>query len=73
MQKVGEESTEAVIAAMKGDNKELANEIADLFYHLFVLMRACGMDYTEIFKVLEERHDCGADTPAREAKPKKNK
>ena len=71
--KVGEESTEAVIAAMKGDNKELANEIADLFYHLFVLMRARGMEYTEIFKVLEERHDCGADTPAREAKPKKNK
>lgn len=70
--KVGEESTEAVIAAMKADNKELSNEIADLFYHLFVLMQARGMKYTDVLKVLEERHDCGADTPAREAKPKKN-
>lgn len=69
--KVGEESTEAVIAAMKADNKELSNEIADLFYHLFVLMQARGMKYTDVLKVLEERHDCGADTPAREAKPKK--
>ena len=71
--KVGEESTEAVIAAMKADNKELSNEIADLFYHLFVLMQARGMNYTDVLKVLEERHDCGADTPAREAKFKKNK
>lgn len=71
--KVGEESTEAVIAAMKGDNAELDNEVADLFYHLFVLMHARGTDYTKALKVLENRHDCGADTPAREAKPKKNK
>lgn len=71
--KVGEESTEAVIAAMKGDNRELSNEIADLFYHLFVLMFARGIDYTDALKVLEERHDCGADTPAREAKPVKKK
>lgn len=71
--KVGEEATETVIAAMKADNNELGNEIADLFYHLFVLMRARNMEYTDVLKVLEERHDCGADTPAREAKPKKNK
>ena len=71
--KVGEESTEAVIAAMKGDNRELSNEIADLFYHLFVLMFARGIGYTDALKVLEERQDFGADTPAREAKPVKKK
>ncbi len=69
--KVGEEATEAVIAAMKEDNGELAGEIADLFYHLFVLMQSRGMDYTDVLGVLESRHACGADTPAREAKPKK--
>lgn len=70
--KVGEESTEAVIAAMKGDNTELSGEIADLLYHLFVLMQARGLEYSDVLKVLGNRHACGADTPAREAKPKKN-
>ena len=69
--KVGEEATEAVIAAMKGDNKELSNEMADLLYHMFVLMQSRGIFYQEVLKVLESRHSCGADTPAREAKPKK--
>lgn len=71
--KVGEESTETVIAAMKRDKAELSAEIADLLYHLFVLMYAEGTDYSDVLKVLESRHNCGADTPAREAKPKKNK
>lgn len=70
--KVGEEATEAVIAAMKQDNDELAGEMADLLYHLFVLMQSRGINYAEVLKVLESRHACGADTPAREAKPKKN-
>lgn len=69
--KVGEECTESVIAAMKKDKTELTAEIADLLYHLFVLMYAEGVDYSDVFKVLESRHNCGADTPAREAKPKK--
>ena len=69
--KVGEEATEAVIAAMKKDNAELSGEIADLLYHLFVLMQSRGVSYEEVLKVLAGRHACGADTPAREAKPKK--
>ena len=73
LKKVGEESTETVIAAMKRDKAELSAEIADLLYHLFVLMYAEGTDYSDVLKVLESRHNCGADTPAREAKPKKNK
>ena len=72
LKKVGEESTEAVIAAMKADNNELANEAADILYHLFVLFRSRGIGYADVLKVLESRHACGADTPAREAKPKKN-
>lgn len=69
--KVGEEATEAVIASMKNDNVELANELADLLYHIFVLMQAQGIKYEDVLKVLQSRHACGADTPAREAKPKK--
>lgn len=69
--KVGEEATEAVIAAMKGDNAELSGEFADLLYHMFVLMQSRGINYSDVLKVLESRHSCGADTPAREAKPKK--
>lgn len=69
--KVGEEATETVIAAMKGDKTELLGEMADVLYHMFVLMQSCGVSYSEVMKVLESRHACGADTPAREAKPKK--
>jgi len=38
LKKVGEESTEAVIAAMKNDKQETIYEIADLAYHVMVLM-----------------------------------
>ena len=36
--KIGEEASETIIAAMKSDNEELACELADLYYHTFVLM-----------------------------------
>lgn len=55
--KVGEESTECVIAAMKGDNEELANELADLYFHTLVLMKDCGLAFNDVLKVLEDRHN----------------
>ncbi|WP_323704351.1 bifunctional phosphoribosyl-AMP cyclohydrolase/phosphoribosyl-ATP diphosphatase HisIE [Mammaliicoccus sp. Dog046] len=54
--KYGEESFEVVIAAMKQDNVELANEVADVLYHLFVLLHNRGVAYEDVIAVLSERH-----------------
>ena len=62
-QKVGEEATEVVIAAMQhhennsGDNYgKLIGEVSDLFYHILMLLATKDIDLTEIFKELEKRH-----------------
>lgn len=54
--KFGEEAFEVVIAAMKNDQKELANETADVLYHLFVLLHACGVTVDDVKQVLQSRH-----------------
>jgi phosphoribosyl-ATP pyrophosphohydrolase/phosphoribosyl-AMP cyclohydrolase len=53
-QKVGEEAVETVVAALEGEN--LADETADLLYHLLVLLRERGVSPEEVAKVLYERH-----------------
>jgi phosphoribosyl-ATP pyrophosphohydrolase/phosphoribosyl-AMP cyclohydrolase len=55
-QKVGEEGVETALAATAGDRGELANESADLLYHLLVLLRASGLDLSAVTAVLESRH-----------------
>ena len=55
-QKVGEEGVEAALAAATGDTGELANEAADLLYHLLVLLRASGIKLEDITTTLESRH-----------------
>ena len=55
-QKVGEEGVETALAATAGDNAELANEAADLLYHLIVLLRAKGLSLGDALRVLEQRH-----------------
>lgn len=55
--KVGEEATECVIAAMKGDNRELACEISDLLYHIMVLMECENLSMSDILKVMKQRQD----------------
>ena len=54
--KVGEEATETVIAAMKGDADGLAGEAADLLYHLAVLLHAQGVELRDVWEVLRKRH-----------------
>ncbi len=56
LKKVGEESTEVVIAAKGGITEEIVYETADLFYHVLVLLRECGIDLTSIWAELEKRH-----------------
>lgn len=56
LKKVGEESTEVIIAGKADDKKETIYEIADLAYHVMVLMVDMGISLEDIFKELASRH-----------------
>lgn len=56
LKKVGEESTEVIIAAKSEDRAETVYEIADLAYHVMVLMIEAGIDLADIHKELASRH-----------------
>ena len=56
LKKVGEESTEVVIAAMKNEKPETVFEISDLCYHVMVLMVDMGITPEDILSELESRH-----------------
>jgi len=54
-QKVGEEATEVVIAALTGSPETLVGEAADLLFHLLVLMGDCGVTLAQVTAELERR------------------
>ena len=54
--KVGEESTEVIIAAKAEDKRETVYEIADLCYHVMVLMTQMGISLEDIHRELASRH-----------------
>ncbi len=56
LKKVGEESTEVIIAAKAEDKKDTIYEIADLAYHVMVLMTQAGISLEDIHKELASRH-----------------
>ena len=56
LKKVGEESTEVIIAAKADDKKETIYEIADLAYHVMVLMLQMGISLEDIHRELASRH-----------------
>ncbi len=56
LKKVGEESTEVIIAAKDNDKKETVYEIADLCYHIMVLMIEMGISLEDIHRELASRH-----------------
>jgi phosphoribosyl-ATP pyrophosphohydrolase/phosphoribosyl-AMP cyclohydrolase len=58
-QKVGEEATELIIAAMEENNDNFKNEAADLIYHLLVLLKEKNVSLSEVVAVLENRHQIG--------------
>ena len=61
-QKIGEEGVEVALAAVSRDEAGCAEEVADLAYHLAVLMEARGFDWTDVVRVLRGRHsDRGQD------------
>ncbi|MBQ1314108.1 MAG: bifunctional phosphoribosyl-AMP cyclohydrolase/phosphoribosyl-ATP diphosphatase HisIE [Clostridia bacterium] len=56
LKKVGEENTEVIIAAKGDDKKETIYEIADLMYHVMVLMVHMGITVSDVLKELASRH-----------------
>ncbi|NGP16736.1 phosphoribosyl-ATP diphosphatase [Devosia aurantiaca] len=54
-QKLGEEATEAVIAAVSGDRAELVKESADVLYHLLVVLKAAGVPLSDVMDELDTR------------------
>jgi phosphoribosyl-ATP pyrophosphohydrolase/phosphoribosyl-AMP cyclohydrolase len=56
LKKVGEESTEVIIAGKAQDRKETIYEIADLAYHIMVLMTEMGITVDEVQQELASRH-----------------
>lgn len=55
-QKVGEEGTEVVVAALVQDDQRLIEEVADLTYHTLVLLAARDLTIEAVLAELEERH-----------------
>ncbi len=56
LKKVGEESTEVIIAGKAGDRPETVYEIADLVYHVLVLMVELGIPLDDVRRELASRH-----------------
>lgn len=56
LKKVGEECTEVIIGAKGGDKKEAVFEIADLTYHVLVLMAEMDIPLSEVIDELKKRH-----------------
>ena len=56
LKKVGEECTEVIVAGKGGSKEETIFEIADLAYHVMVLMVEMGIQPKDIFAQLESRH-----------------
>jgi len=54
-QKLGEEATEAVIAALAGDEEDMVGEAADVLFHLLVLLAEKGIPLARVFAELERR------------------
>lgn len=56
LKKVGEESTEVIIAGAKNDKEETIYEIADLAYHIMVMMVEQGITLDDVTAELSKRH-----------------
>jgi len=68
-QKVGEEATETIIAALSGDKPELVGEAADLLFHLMVLLGAKEVPLADVLAELDRREGVSgiAEKAARKA------
>lgn len=60
-QKVGEEGVEVALAGVTGTVAELAEEAADLIYHLLVLLRSRDLEFARVLDVLDHRRGKGRE------------
>jgi len=61
-QKVGEEGVEVALAGVLSPPEQCAEEVADLLYHVAVLMQARGFGWDEVVAVLRSRHSNAGET-----------
>lgn len=57
LKKVGEEAGEVIIAAKNNDHAEMRWEVADLLFHLLVLLRQSKLPLDDVLRELDERHN----------------
>lgn len=55
LKKIGEETTELVMAAKSGNHKEIVHETADLWFHTLVLLSHLGLSLDDVLTELERR------------------
>lgn len=55
LEKVGEESTEFILAVKNGKNERTVEETSDLLFHLLVALRAAGVELSDVMQELEKR------------------
>lgn len=55
-QKVGEEGVETALAAAAQPKEKVAEEAADLLFHLLVLLKSCDLSSADVAAVLDARH-----------------
>lgn len=58
-QKVGEEAVETIVEAKNTRKKKFVGEVADLLFHLMVLMAEKGVSLKKVVKQLKKRHKKG--------------
>lgn len=56
LKKVGEETAEVIIGAKNASKDEIQYEVADLMYHLTVMLCERGLDWSDIYEELEKRY-----------------
>jgi phosphoribosyl-ATP pyrophosphohydrolase len=59
-QKVGEEASEVIVAALAQTDRRLVEETADLIYHSLVLLAAHDVPWSDVLEELEQRHASGS-------------
>ena len=69
VKKLGEETIETLIEGLKGDGARLAEESADLLYHLLVLWAAAGVAPEQVWRALEARKGTSGITEKASRKP----
>ena len=57
LKKVGEEAGEVIIAAKNKNKDEVANEVADLLFHVLVMLQDQSMTLDDVLNVLRQRFD----------------